>query len=84
VQAPRPHFTKAVAHDESAPLTTMARRMPVSNTAAPRLVPGRGTSPQDKGFTGDAAVQPRTVTGAPVTFPIETFAGLRNADNFEV
>ena len=91
VTAPAPRFSDAVAHDESAPLTALARS--AARTAAakapqvpqvPQVPKERGVTASDNGFTGDTARQSAPISGAPVTFPIANFEGLSNQDNFDV
>ncbi|MDQ3664296.1 MAG: hypothetical protein M3353_06500 [Actinomycetota bacterium] len=83
VPAPKPHFTKAVAFDESPALRTLARRADTSDQTKPRLR-DRGGSPRDSGFTGDPVVQSARPSDRPAVQPIQNFDGLRNQDNFNL
>jgi len=84
--AAQPHFTRDVAHDESAPLRTLATRYHPAPAGGVRVVPERGSrrpAPPPGRHGKDLALQNKG--GARRTaFPIENFDGISNQDNFDV
>jgi hypothetical protein len=85
----QPRFSPAVAFDTTpATLRDMVARYPrrTPQTGLKEIRPERGRPAADRGFTGDAAVQP-TGPGAPVPAipaPVANFEGLSNQDNFTI
>jgi hypothetical protein len=84
VKAPKPHFTKAAAHDRSAPLRVLAQNAHVSAHTQVRAPADRGRVPGNSRFTGDSAVQRQVDPHAVTTFPIQNFEGISNQDNFNI
>jgi hypothetical protein len=84
VHAPKPHFTKAAAHDKSAPLRVLAQHAQVNAHPQVRAPLDRGRIPGDNGFTRDGAVQRHVDPHAVTTFPIQNFEGISNQDNFNI
>lgn len=93
--APPPKFSAAVAFDKTPALRALAR------SAAPQAAlgaasqetfdirPERGPVAQDRGFTGDQAVQQAargqaTAATAAISAPMVNFEGLSNQDNLDV
>jgi len=86
IQPLKPHFTQAVAHDVSAPLSILAKRAQARSWTGARVIPERGSRvapPPPRGFTGDPAVQEKGASGARSTFPIQNFEAQSNQDNFD-
>jgi hypothetical protein len=85
----QPRFSPAVAFDTTpTTLRDMVARYPrrTPQTGLKEIRPERGRPAADRGFTGDAAVQP-TGPGAPVPAipaPVANFEGLSNQDNFTI
>jgi hypothetical protein len=97
-KSPVPKFSEAVAFDKTPPLRDMAR------SAAPRAAqsaasdeeprdirPDRGPVAEDRGFSGDGAIQGAGALRAPAASPATTiagtltnFEGLSNQDNFNL
>jgi hypothetical protein len=80
----KPVFTDAVAHDVSAPLSTLARGKPVAVT--PRTFPEQGAPGASSAIaspTRDNAVQASAGTQA-IAAPLANFEGLSNQDNFDL
>jgi len=97
LKLPAPKFSNAKAFDVSQPLYDLARA--ASLRAAPlaaasslvEMRPERGRVPEDRGFSGDGAVQAEStalrLAGSPaptILAPRLTFEGLSNQDNFDV
>jgi hypothetical protein len=80
----KPVFTDAVAHDVSAPLSTLAKGTPAAGT--PRTFPERGApgaSSAHASAARDASVQASAGTQA-IAAPLANFEGLSNQDNFNL
>jgi hypothetical protein len=80
-----PVFTEAVAYDVTKPLREIAK----SAQASPgqkdvRLSPERGATVKSTDYSGDAALQTRSVTAATIGGTIANFEGLGNQDNFNL
>jgi hypothetical protein len=92
---PVPKFSSAVAFDKTPPLRDMVRSatpraaQSAASDEEPRDIrPDRGPVAEDRGFSGDGALQP---TGAQlraaalaIPAPLVNFEGLSNLDNFNV
>ena len=86
-----PKFSTAVAFDTSSPVRDLAKAKKVfSSSVVLEIRPERGPVVQDKGFSGDAAVQTSSQTPAArvnalaIPNPLLTFEGLSNQDNFNL
>lgn len=84
-----PKFSKAVAFDVSPSLRNlpMAPRLRAFSSEAEREVrPEAGPIAEDKGYSGDAALQSFNPTGNAPTIPapLLTFEGISNQDNFNI
>jgi hypothetical protein len=90
-----PKFSEAVAFDVSPPLHVIAqqqhfRKAPLAPWAEPiEIRPERGPVVQDRGWSGDGALQGAegkrlSPTAATIPAPLVTFDGLSNQDNFNV
>src|SRR5205809_2548558 len=83
-----PKFSTAVAFDTSSPVRDLAKaKKAFSSSVVLEIRPERGPVVQDKGFSGDAAVQTSSQTPAAlvnalaIPSPLLTFEGLSNQDN---
>jgi len=88
-RAPRAHFSDAVAHDVSAPLSSLAAAQRPSTARAPADIrevrPDRAPAVTRRDFAGDAAAQTSvTAQAATLSGPIANFEGLSNQDNFNL
>ena len=89
-----PTFSEAVAFDVSAPLHVLAqqqhfRKAPLAPSAEPiEIRPERGPVVQDRGWSGDGALQgadgKRLSSGLTIPAPMANFEGLSNQDNFNI
>jgi len=86
-----PKFSTAVAFDTSSPVRDLAKaKKAFSSSVVLEIRPERGPVVQDKGFSGDAAVQTSSQTPAAlvnalaIPSPLLTFEGLSNQDNFNL
>jgi hypothetical protein len=88
-----PKFSEAVAFDVSAPLHVLAqqqhfRKAPLAPSAEPiEIRPERGPVVQDRGWSGDGALQGAggqrlSQTALTIPAPMANFEGLSNQDNF--
>ncbi len=95
VKPPKPKFSEAVAFDVSLPLHTLARQAPLRklpagpSTEPVEIRPERGPVVEDRGYSGDAALQGAggqrlSQTALTIPAPMANFEGLRNQDNFNV
>jgi hypothetical protein len=95
-RAPQAKFSKAAAADVSPSLQSLALAPRVFSRAitSPSMLEirrERGTIPQDKGFSGDGAVQAPSrglaaaaATARPNLTPLSSFEGMSNEDNFNI
>ena len=88
-----PKFSEAVAFDVSPPLHVIAqqqhfRKAPLAPSAEPiEIRPERGPVAQDRGWSGDGALQGAggqrlSQTALTIPAPLASFEGLSNQDNF--
>ena len=80
----KPHFSRAVAHDATAPLRVLAARAKAHGLPAPKLVPERGSlraGAASGGSSGDAAVQSTAAANGTTIFPKQSFDGINNEAN---
>jgi hypothetical protein len=92
LKAPTPKFSNAVAFDVSPALRDL---VPAPKSFAPpstnlEVRPERGPVAQDKGYSGDAALQVSTQVSTAaksaltIPIPLVNFEGLSNQDNFNI
>jgi hypothetical protein len=84
IKSPTPKFSNAVAFDVSPPLRSLAPAAApaTSSSAVVEVRPERGPVAQDKGYSGDAALQSSAQTGAlAIPGTLANFEGLSNQDN---
>jgi hypothetical protein len=90
-----PKFSEAVAFDVSPPLHVIAqqqhfRKAPLAPSAEPiEIRPERGPVAQDRGWSGDGALQGAggqrlSQTALTIPAPLANFEGLSNLDNFNI
>ena len=96
--APKAKFSTAVAFDKTPALRDMARSAAprAAQTAAPDeeprdIRPERGPVAEDRGFSGDGAIQESGVlraatasSAAAIPAPMANFEGISNQDNFNI
>jgi hypothetical protein len=87
IKSPTPKFSNAVAFDVSPPLRSLAPAAApaTSSSAVVEVRPERGPVAQDKGYSGDAALQSSAQTSAlAIPGTLANFEGLSNQDNFNI
>jgi len=82
-KAPEPKFSNAVAFDVSRPLRDLAKNRKPGKATAGEVRPDRGAAAEDRGHSGDAALQAEVAPLA-IPAPMANFEGLSNQDNFNV
>jgi hypothetical protein len=90
-KGPNPKFSTPAAFDVSPALRDLAaaQRVTPQSAALQEIRPDRGPTVQDKGFSGDgalqsAATQRNLASSAQIAAPIQNFEGLSNQDNFNI
>jgi hypothetical protein len=82
-KGPEPKFSNAVAFDVSKPLRDLAKNRKPGKATGGEVRPDRGATPEDRGHSGDAALQAEAAPLA-IPAPMANFEGLSNQDNFNV